>query len=139
MRFRDRLIRVGFGLAAVAVLIGCQTKVKPATESALLFDPQVAAVEERVRTIAQGLERYKIDTGDYPQKLDDLFASDAPGWKGPTCAPVHKPLRARRRTRQDNNCLICGAAESSTATTRNRRSCFPSGRTSSRAPRMISW
>lgn len=83
MNFRERAFRILFGMAAAAVLTGCQTKVDTQPSAQPQFDPQVAAIEERMQTIARGLERYRGDVGDYPQKLDDLFASDAAGWKGP--------------------------------------------------------
>lgn len=67
---------------------GCQTRQagpSPASKGSA-FDPRVLAMEERLKDIGRGLAKYKNDLGRYPPKLEELFASTAPGWKGPYVA-----------------------------------------------------
>ena len=78
-----RVMQAGWGVLAAAALIGCQGEPEAKKPPQPSFNPQALAVEARAQDIAAGIERYKIDVGQYPQKLDDLFSSDAPGWKGP--------------------------------------------------------
>jgi hypothetical protein len=47
------------------------------------FDARALAVEERMASIGRGIEHYKKDVGQFPQKLEDLFRSEAKGWRGP--------------------------------------------------------
>lgn len=78
-----RATQVGLGLIAAAALIGCQAEQEAKKPSQPRFNPQAVAVEARAQDIAAGIKRYKQDVGQYPQKLDDLFTSDAKDWKGP--------------------------------------------------------
>jgi hypothetical protein len=68
---------------AAAALIGCQGEPEAKKPPQPSFNPQALAVEARAQDIAAGIERYKIDVGQYPETLDDLAQSDAKGWKGP--------------------------------------------------------
>jgi len=77
-------------VAGVAVFValgwpGCQARqaAAPAPPKAPTFDPRVPAMQERLENIARGLAKHKKDVGSYPQKLEELFASTAKGWKGP--------------------------------------------------------
>ncbi len=70
----------------LAVWAGCQSReASPPSPppKAGAFDPRVPAMQERLESIGRGLAKYKKDLGAYPQKLDELFASSAQGWKGP--------------------------------------------------------
>jgi type II secretory pathway pseudopilin PulG len=70
-------------MITAAILIGCQAKQEAKKPPRPRFNPQAVAVEARAQDIAAGIRRYQRDVGQYPQKLDDLFSSDAKGWKGP--------------------------------------------------------
>lgn len=83
MTSAKRAMQLGWGLLASAALTGCQAEQEAKKPPQPRFNPQAAAVEARAQDIAVGIERYKRDVGQYPQKLADLFASDAKGWKGP--------------------------------------------------------
>ena len=83
MLFANRTTQMALGLMAAAALLGCQSKEQSQKPSQPKFNPQALAVEARAQDIATGIEKYKRDVGQYPQKLDDLFASDAKGWRGP--------------------------------------------------------
>jgi len=37
----------------------------------------------QMRSFETALDTYRLDTGKYPQKLDDLRVSDGPRWDGP--------------------------------------------------------
>ncbi|MCU0873615.1 MAG: type II secretion system protein GspG [Pirellulaceae bacterium] len=78
-----RATRAGWGVLAAAALIGCQGEPEAKKPPQPSFNPQALAVEARAQDIAAGIERYKIDVGQYPETLDDLAQSDAKGWKGP--------------------------------------------------------
>ena len=78
-----QVMQVGWGLLAATALVGCQGEPDAKKPPQPGFNPQALAVEARAQDIAAGIERYKTDVGQYPQKLDDLATSDAPGWKGP--------------------------------------------------------
>ncbi len=79
------LWRVAAGvLLGLVVWAGCQGQQAPAPAAkAPAFDPRVLAMQERLEDIGRGLAKFKADVGRYPEKLEELFASDAPGWKGP--------------------------------------------------------
>ncbi|MCR4411947.1 MAG: type II secretion system protein GspG [Thermoguttaceae bacterium] len=72
-----------WGCFAVAVVVGCQAEPAPAPTSVPKFDARALAVEERIATIGRGIEDYKKDVGRFPSKLEDLFRSEAKGWRGP--------------------------------------------------------
>lgn len=37
----------------------------------------------QMQMISTALDTYRLDVGSYPEKLDELRKSDAPGWDGP--------------------------------------------------------
>lgn len=72
-------------VACWVVWAGCQGRqaASPPAAKGQAFDPRVPAMQERLEYIGRGLAKYKTDMGRYPQKLEELFTSTAPGWKGP--------------------------------------------------------
>lgn len=84
MNFAKRATQLGFALIVAAPLLGCGTEHEPGEQQLQQrFDPRAVAIEAQMEYIARGLERFKEDVGDYPQKLEELFASEAKNWKGP--------------------------------------------------------
>jgi hypothetical protein len=83
MACAKRATQMGFGLMAAAALLGCQAKEDAKKPTPPRFNPQALAVEARAQDIATGIGKYRRDVGQYPQKLEDLFASHAKGWRGP--------------------------------------------------------
>jgi len=77
------MTRAAWGLLSVLVLSGCQGEPEAQKPSQPSYNPQAEAVEAQAQDIAAGIERYKLDVGRYPEKLEDLAESDAEGWKGP--------------------------------------------------------
>lgn len=70
---------------AVVGWAGCQARQAspPTAPKAQTFDPRVLAMQERLESIGRGLAKHRNDVGTYPQKIEELFASTAKGWKGP--------------------------------------------------------
>jgi hypothetical protein len=90
-----RATRAGWGVLAAAALIGCQGEPEAKKPPQPSFNPQALAVEARAQDIAAGIERYKIDVGQYPETLDDLAQMPKAG-RVPTSVP---DLPRRRRDR----------------------------------------
>jgi len=83
MKDARRSLRRGCWLLALTLLTGCQAKDENTRPPQQRFDPRVPAIEDRIQSFARGVATYKADVGNYPQKLEELFVSDAKGWKGP--------------------------------------------------------
>jgi general secretion pathway protein G len=85
---RPRPLTRGFSLIELLVVIAILSVIAAIVAPNLLGkadDANVQATKIQIEQMTAAIDLYKLETGRYPRRLDDLVANpgDVPRWKGP--------------------------------------------------------
>ncbi len=85
---RQRPLTRGFSLIELLVVIAILSVIAAIVAPNLLGkadDANVQATKIQIEQMTAAIDLYKLETGRYPRRLDDLVANpgDVPRWKGP--------------------------------------------------------